>query len=340
MSTTLQTHLQRIVHYRFGDPREVLRIEDAPLQAALAPGHVRVRILRSVIHPGDLQLIAAKFSDAKTDIPQGRVPGSEAVGTVQEAAPGALDGTGLTQGSRVAFLAQGAWQSIIDLPARSLVAVPENVSDETATQLLVNTVTARHVLRAGLNILKRRPPNIVLTGAASAVGKIITILAMRDDLHVVRIVRSHDSASRLTQILPGGEIIDTASNGWQEAVRRAGGWDLPLVIDGVGGHMVAEIGRMLNVGGAMVSFGLLDGGPADLSMFLPKSLTLRGATIGTWQNDTTPEERSQDIATAIDIAATNPSVFDGFRTFELSELNAAIAAVTAPAKSGNIVIKF
>ncbi len=340
MGTSSQKPARRIVHYRFGDAQDVLRVEDAVPLSPLKAGQVRVRVTRSIIHPGDLQLIAAKYSQTRPEVPEGRVPGSEAVGVIEEAAPEALDGSGIAIGTRVAFLAQGAWQSLVDLPASALVALPDDISDDVAAQLLVNTITARHVLRTGLSSLGARPNNIVLTAAASAVGKLIAVLAFRDGLHLTRLVRSPESANRLAEILPGGDIIHTASTGWQEHVRRAAEGDLRLVIDGVGGPMVAEIGRLLSTQGTVVSFGLLDGGPADLTMFLPKGLTLRGVTIGTWQADTPPEEQAQDIATAIDIARTEPQVYDGFRVFDLSDLGAAITAVAAPKKSGNVLVKF
>lgn len=63
-------------------------------------------------------------------------------------------------------------------------------------------------------------------------------------------------------------------------------------------------------------------------------------TIGTWKADTEPEKQAQDIATAIDIARMQPQIFAGVRAFDLSDLGAAIAAVTEPRKTGNVVLRF
>jgi len=340
MATTSGVPAHRIVHYRFGEPGDVLRVEDSPPRAPLGPNEVRVRVTRSMIHPGDLQIIAARYSPSRDEIPQGRVPGSEGVGIVEEAALGALDGTGIKEGTRVAFLADSAWQSSLVLPACSLVIIPDDMADDVATQILVNTVTARHVLRTGERILGYRPSHVVLTAAASAVGKLITVLALRDGLPLTRLVRSPESAARLAELLPGDDIVATGTTGWQDAVRDAAGGNIPLVIDGVGGPMIAESGWLLNVGGALISFGLLDGSPADLTMFLPKALTLRGATIGTWAADTAADEQAQDIAAAVDVARTATRVFEGSRVFQLSDLGAAIDAVTAPTKTGNVLLAF
>lgn len=330
----------RIIHHRFGEPRNVLALEDCSSQPPLEQGEIRVRMSRSMIHPGDLQLVAARYSPSQDDIPGGRIPGSEGVGIIEEAAPGSLDGKNISVGTRVAFLADSAWQSSVILPADALVAVPDDITDDIATQMLVNTITARHVLRSAVRTLGRKPSRIVLTAAASAVGKLITALARQDGISLIRLVRSSESAARLAELLPGDDIISTSAVRWQDAVRHTASNDIPIIIDGVGGSMIAESGRLLNTAGALVSFGLLDGGPADLTMFLPKALTLRGATIGTWQDDTTADERSQDIAAAIEIARSVPEVFSGASIFSLSDFRRAIDAVSAPAKQGNVLLSF
>lgn len=340
MIDTSQRRPQRVVHYRFGDAHEVLRVEDIAPTPSPGAKEVRVRVVRSIIHPGDLQLVAARFSTAHAEIPEGRVPGSEAVGVVEDAASGALDGMDIKIGDRVAFLAQGAWQAEVVLPVHALVAIPDDISDDVATQILVNTITARHVLRTGLKSLGGAPSCVVLTAAASAVGKLIAEQALRHDLRLIRLVRSADSAARLEDLLPGGDILSTATPRWRNAIRDAANGDVPLVIDGVGGAMIAEIGQLLTAGGTVVSFGLLDGGPADLTQFVPKALTLRGVTLGTWRTDTTADERAPDIATAVDIARKKPQVFGDVRAFDLSELVTAITAVSAPGKSGNVIIRF
>lgn len=340
MSNASERWGQRVVQYRFGLPHEVLKVEDAVFDRVPNEGEVLVKVARSTIHPGDLQLVAAKYSTPGQVIPEGRVPGLEAAGVVADAAPGALDGTGLSIGARVAFFAPGAWQSYARVPVGSLIAIPEDLADDIAAQVLINTITARHVLRTGLQGTSTRPGRIVQTGAASAVGKLITVFALQQGLHPIRLVRSRESVAQLAVTLPGGDIIDTATAGWQEAVRDAAAGDIALAVDGVGGGLVGEIGALLNVRGRLVSYGLLADAPADLTLFVPKALSLLGASIGTWTADVTPEIRAQDMRAAIEIGRNAPEIFAEFRDFALSELDGAITAVTARGKTGNIVLKF
>ncbi|MGJ7512319.1 alcohol dehydrogenase catalytic domain-containing protein [Variovorax sp. GT1P44] len=331
---------RRIVQYGFGDPHAVLQVEDDVAVPSLSAGEVRVRVSRSIIHPGDLQIIEGRYSRNAPAIPAGRVPGLEAVGVIEDAAPHALDGTGMAFGTRVAFFAPGAWQSRATVPAGSLLAVPDDLSDSVATQILINTIAARHVLRAGLRALPAASNHILLTGAASAVAKLIAAFAVADGQTPIRLVRSRQSAERLVATSPGGHIIDTSSRDWQHAVRSVSDGDLQIAFDGVGGALLGEVAELLGIGGTVIFYGALAGAMASLPLFVSKSLKLVGVTIGTWYGDTTPQVRSEDMAAAIQIARTNPQLFDGYQEFDLGDLDAAIDAVSVPGKTGNVLLNF
>lgn len=337
MSTTVG---KRIVQYSYGDPSAVLTVEEGIALPVPKPGEVLVLVTRSMIHPGDLQLVAARYTTPGIVIPEGRVPGLEAAGVIADAAAGALDGTGLAIGDRVMFFAPGAWQTRALVPAGALVLIPEDLSDDVATQLLINTITARHVLRTALSGLATRPDHVLQTGAASAVGRLITAFALDQGLTPIRLVRSAESAARLAEMLPGGHIIDTSQPNWQETVRDAAGGDVALVTDGVGGPLIAEIAGLLCQHSRIALYGLLSDAPADLSQFLMKSLSLVGVTIGTWGSDTSPADQDGDRQAAITAARRHPALFAGHRTFDLAALNEAVVAVTAPGKFGNILLTF
>lgn len=339
MSETSHSATKRVIHYRFGDPAEVLRVEAGLPNAELTPGEVRLRATYAAVHPGDLQLVLAKYSDGPAAIPGGRVPGLEGAGTVIEAAPGALDGTGIALGDRVAFFSPAAWQSEPTVPASSLLAIPDDIADDIAAHILINTITARHVLRTGLATLSDRPASIVQTAAASAVGKLITVFALQEGLHPVRLVRSEESARRLAGLIPGGRIVDVSQPEWRKTLDDAAGGAVRLVLDGAGGAMIEDMSRSLASRGVIMSYGLLGGRPADLAYILQKSLTLRGVTIGTWRTDTSPEDQQADVAAAIDVARSRPQLFGSPSIFGLNDLPAGLRAVGAPAKLGDVLLK-
>lgn len=333
-------HGERIIHYCYGNPETVLRHERTSFETPLTGNEIRVRVTRSIIHPGDLQLVEARYSNPSEPISSGRIPGLEASGVIVEAAERALAGTGLAIGSRVAFFAPGAWQTYATVPADALVPVPDELTDDVAAQILINTITARYALRAAFESLENKPLTIVQSGAASSVGKFISALALRDGITPVRLVRSRDSAERLERVLPGGHIVRTDDGGWIDSVRALTGGRIPLVLDGVGGPLLSNLAELLDRKGRIVSYGLLANAPSDLKLFVPKSLTLTGVTLGTWHSHTTDALRAEDVQTAVVLGLSEPGLFIGSREYSPSNLQSAITAVNAPGKTGNIILNF
>lgn len=322
----------RIVHDRPGAPEKVLRIERAQLRP-LEPGEVLVEVTRSAIHPGDLQLIAAPGARDPAQWP--RVPGLEGAGIVADAAPGALAGTGLEQGSRVAFFAPAAWQSHVVVRKEALVTLPLDMPDDIAAQLLVNTVTARHVLRAA----QQDGGRLVQSGASSSTGKLISAFALEAGPAPIRLVRSAQSAEKLAAILPGGDIVDTSSANWQERVHELAHGRIGPIIDGVGGTLLTDLAGLAAPGGWLVSYGRLDARPVDHTPFIAKGLSLIGVTIGTWRQDTGIEDQARDLRAAVRLGQTVPDLFTHARSFPASDLAAAIAAAVSPGKAGNILLE-
>lgn len=339
MSTQSRTG-QRIIQYRYGEPNNVLKIENVIFDQPTGADEVLIRITRSIIHPGDLQLIAARYSDQCEPLSNGRIPGLEAAGIIVDAAPGVLDGTDLALGMRVAFFSSGAWQSYAIVPVSSLVALPDELLDEIATQVIINTIISRQVLRLGLREMSPRPRHVLQSAANSAVGKLITSFALQEGLEPIRLVRQLDTAAALPRILPGGHVICTGIEGWQGEVRKAAGGGITLAVDGVGGLMLAEFSRLLAIKGRVISYGSLADAPTDMALYVPKALTVIGATILTWQEEATPEERDADMRAAVEVGLSQKNIFSGGQEFALDDLNKAITAVKAPGKTGNIILKF
>ena len=199
----LEIHMRRIVHHELGEPARVLRVEDGP---SPSPGldQVRVRLSCAPIHPGDLLGIMGSpaFGTPPTIASDGRVPGFEGAGVVSEVGSKVDPALGLKEGLRVAFFpASCAWSDEAVVPASSVVPLPDSIPDEVGAQMLINTVTALIVIRAAHASL---PPDArtgvvtLLTGAGSAVGRLIGKVLTERGVKVIRLVRSEASGSNLT----------------------------------------------------------------------------------------------------------------------------------------------
>ena len=196
----LEFHMRRIVHHELGEPARVLRVEDGP-SAPLGPDQVRVRVSYTPIHPGDLLGIVGSpaFGTPPTITSGGRVPGFEGAGVVREIGAKVDPALGLQEGLRVAFFpASGAWSDEAVVPASSAVLLPDSLPDEVGAQMLINTLTALTAIRAAHDSLPsdaRTGVVTLLTGAGSAVGRLIGKLLAERGVKVIGLVRGEASAA-------------------------------------------------------------------------------------------------------------------------------------------------
>ncbi|GEK01940.1 hypothetical protein TNCT1_42160 [Streptomyces sp. 1-11] len=195
-----------------------------------------MRVSISPVHRGDLVATETGLPDGSA----GRRLGTEAVGVVTAVSPSV---PALRVDDRVAvFPALGAWSEHITVPAQAPVAVPDSLSDETASVLLVNTITSRDVLRAvdELRAAAAAPSDspLLVSGAASAVGKLIVQQARDRGWPVVAVVRSDRSASTVRTNWPDVPVVVSGSGGWQRELEGAvGGTPVPVIADAHGGPL-------------------------------------------------------------------------------------------------------
>jgi NADPH2:quinone reductase len=106
-----------------------------------------------------------------------------------------------SEGRRVAFFpAMGSWAEYVVVRYNSLLPVPDEIADQIAAQMLINTITASVLFKAGgisLNARTRLPVYILQNAAASAVGRLLTQVALDRGIRPIRLVRSDQSAERL-----------------------------------------------------------------------------------------------------------------------------------------------
>jgi NADPH:quinone reductase-like Zn-dependent oxidoreductase len=155
----------------------------------------------------------------------------------------------------------------------------------------------------------------------------------------IRLARSTQTARASEALLPGAPVIVTAGADWKGQVRAVlAGRPLYAAVDSVGGSFINEIASLLEPGGFIVSFGWLGDGAPDLSSFAPNRLSLRGATVGSWRDNTSEEQRAEDLQTALELAQKSPELFEVAAEYPLAELRAAVAHVERPGKSGTVLL--
>ncbi|MEU0968984.1 zinc-binding dehydrogenase [Streptomyces sp. NPDC005917] len=332
---------RRVVYTRGGSPADVLTVIEEPEPGAPERGQVLIRTTAFPVHPGDLLSIEAYPGEAVDPV----TPGIEATGVVEAIGPGTRVAPGVEVGGRVSVFPQmGSWSQWLLADAEAVVAVPDEVPDEVAAQMLANPLTAVMLRREAQEHLAFGYDGfLVQTAAGSSVGRLVTGVCQFHNFALINVVRSERGAAELRKRFPDVPVVATEHPGWADEVRKtAGGRPVSVALDPIGGEMAGTLLELLAPGGKLVSYGMIAKEPVSVhaSTLVSKSLTLRGKNIITgWPSEASPETRASDIATAKQIALALADQFDVAATYGLGELANAVEHAVRPGKVGTVLIR-
>jgi NADPH:quinone reductase len=333
--------VKAIVATQFGEPSEVLELKTVPDLSPPDLGEVALRVTKRQLHPGNLAMVRGRFN---IPLPVGGlVPGGDGVGVV-EAVGRAVRTQGLEPGVRVIFNpSSGAWAERLKIRADLVTPIPDDLTDAIAAQLLPNTVIALMLLRAA----QRAAPDagrevpILMTAAGSAVARIVILAARRRGLKIVGAVRSAEGAKTLSARFPDMSVVSTADSDWVQQVRRAAGEQpLQVIMDPVGGAMVPQLAGLLGGGGALLFYGGLAPEPITFpSIALAHhEIMFKGVSSTRWLENTSAEQRREDVAEAIEIGRATPAQFNVEADYGLARFADAIKHAENGYRNGAVLI--
>jgi NADPH:quinone reductase-like Zn-dependent oxidoreductase len=344
----MQIEFKAIAQSEYGAPESVLRIVTRRFKNEdLGPDDVLVKVRVRPVHPGDIQILSALPQGGLVQpIPEGtsRVPGFEGVGTVARLGTNLSLAKTLSEGQRVAFFpAMGSWAEYVSVPHNFLLSVPDGVPDLIAAQMLINTITASVLIKAGHNSLKApiTPPVYILqNAAASGVGRLLTQVALDRGVRPIRLVRSNQSAEKLQSVLPGPPVFSTSDSDWKREVREAlGGHKLAVAFDAVGGRAIDDLAELLDEGGTIINFGSLESNAGtNIYALAPNNLALKSVSIMSWFR-LPEEEKRQDFELALNLATNHPRLFEVAHEYEFNDFQRAIQHVSRSGKTGVVLLK-
>jgi NADPH2:quinone reductase len=262
--------------------------------------------------------------------------GIEFAGEIVNVGP---DATGWHVGERVMGRAPGSYAEFVAVNPAQLMRVPDSLSWAEAASIPNVFVTAHDAIATAAEF--KSGESVMITAAASGVGTAATKLARF--LGAKTIVATTRAAAKSDGLIAVGAdlAIDVSKSGWVDQVIAATDKrGVDVIIDNVGGPMLADNIRALAIKGRLVSVGRNAGnvGQCDLDQVAIKRACIIGVTFRT----RTPQESflcserfAANCLDAFRSGALKP-VLD--RTFPFDRIADAHAYMLSDAQVGKIVL--
>jgi len=315
-----------------GPEGAVFELREAPVPTA-GPGQVVVAVRAAGVNRGEL-IRGAQARGGPAANPARA--GGEFAGEIAAVGEGV---SGFQVGDRVMGRTAGSYAQSVAASQRTLMRVPDGMSWAEAAAIPNVFVTAHDAMVT--NGAAKPGESVVITAGPSGVGTAAIQIARHIGANpVIATTRTPAKAAAL-RALGAHEVVDTRDAGWADAVLAATkGKGVDVIIDHVGGPMLAENIRTLALKGRLVSVGRNAGFSGDCN--LDEIARKRASIIGVTFRTRTPEESLQcterfvaHLGDAVAKGSLKP-VLD--RAFPFERLTDAHKYMLSDAQTGKIVL--
>ncbi|AEA81787.1 quinone oxidoreductase [Candidatus Pelagibacter sp. IMCC9063] len=262
--------------------------------------------------------------------------GLEACGMVEEIGS---DVTLFKVGDRVAHSSMpiGSYSEKQIFPQEKLVLVPEGISNEVASVIMLKGITAEYLLHRAYPA--KKGDKVLFHAAAGGVGQILCQWANAIGCTVIGTVGSKEKEAIAKQNGCHHVINYTDHNFVEEVEKIVGKNGIDVVYDGVGASTFEGSIECLKVRGMMVAFGNASGYVKTLDIkkhINTKGLFFTRPSIAHYT--VTRKELEDAAATVFDAILTKKFKVDIFKTYPLSEAKKAHEDLEARKLKGPAVI--
>jgi NADPH:quinone reductase len=258
---------------RFGGP-DVLDIIDMPTPIP-GYGEVLVRVRAAGVNFFEALMRQNRYA-VTPELPM--IFGVEVAGIVEAAGP---DVTVPAIGARVAVpmfavgRGSGGYAEYVAIAAASVLPLPDALSFEDAAALMVQGLTALHLVRRSLP----KGKTVLITAAAGGVGSLLVQLAKAAGARQVIAAASSERKLDVARALGADTGIDYTCADWPGRVREAtGGAGADIIYDFVGGAFTKTSLAVLAPCGELVfgALGRFDLTAADVAAMFAGNQSLKG----------------------------------------------------------------
>jgi NADPH2:quinone reductase len=324
--------MRALVQHQFGDPAEVLAVEEVELPEP-GPGQVRLKVVLSPIHNHDLWTVRGDYG-YKPELPARA--GTEALSVVDALGEGV---TGVEVGQRVVTASVfGVWSEYVIAPAAALIPVPDAVADEAAAQIISMPLSAASLLEY-LDVSEG--DWIVQNAANGAVGRLVAQLAASRGVRVLGLVRRAAGVDELAAV-GIHDVVGTDAENWRDRVAEiTGGASIRAGVDSVGGAAAGDVTSLLGENGTLVVFGAM----ASPTMEIPsgdvifRQLTVRGFWGSKVSAAMDPAHRVELIREIITLVAQGKLDLPVSQIFPLEQIADASRLNFEPGRVGKVMLR-
>ncbi|WP_426183808.1 zinc-binding dehydrogenase [Microbacterium sp. TWP3-1-2b2] len=325
--------MRALIHHTFGEPEDVLTVEDRPLPDP-GPGQVRLRVLLSPIHNHDLWTIRGTYG-FKPALPA--ASGTEALGIVDALGEGV---EGLEVGQRVVTGGTfGAWAEYLITKAAGLIRVPESIPDESASQLISMPFSTISLLEF---LAVKEGDWIVQNAANGAVGRMLAQLGAARGVNVIGLVRRAEGVEEL-RAQGIADVVATDQDDWRErAAALTGGAPITAGVDSVGGEASGQVLSLIAENGTLVAFGAMSSPVMEISSgdVIFKQATVKGFWGSKVSKAMDPGTRAALFSELIRRVGDGTLTLPVSGVFDAADVGDAVRASNTPGRVGKVLLKF
>lgn len=210
--------------------------------------------------------------------PYPNVPGLEGSGTVVET--GSDENAKAMAGKRVSFTKSfiggtssvGSWGQFMVTSWRDAMELPDDVTLEEGASHYVNPCSAYRMVQRAQELGAK---TIIVTAAASQLGRMVYRLAERENLTVIGTVRKAAQVDLLKEEVNAKYVVNTSEENWKETMTALAKDLKPHVcLECIGGAFTQEIMQFMGPGSTTILYGSMDRNP----FVLPAGFMIMAAT--------------------------------------------------------------
>jgi NADPH:quinone reductase-like Zn-dependent oxidoreductase len=265
--------------------------------------------------------------------------GFEAAGIVKTVGTSA---TGFKKGDAVSLIPPtdiarwGTYGELANVPARSLVKHPENISFEQAAASWMQYVTAWGALIEQAKL--STGDFVIVTAASSSVGIAAFQIAKAVGATIIATTRTRAKRQALIEHGADHVVVTDEEDLVARVMELTSGVGARVVFDPVGGPSFIPLTESMARGGILLEYGALSTEPTPFPLFtvLGKSLTLKGYLNGEITNNEAALERAKAFITkGLSSGQLKPVIA---RTFPLEQIQEATRFLESNAQIGKVIV--